>query len=163
VHDIYGGAKEMLADELADLVREAQVEALEEAARVAAEAAESVRGHYLDDAATTGAAEVAAAVKAIIERSGGQPLTAKRRADRPKQSTAPAWLECEHCGDVAIESTSGFFCEDDGDGRCATCRFPGHVSVDEGVAQWATDQDGECSLVGCDTCHEVECSGGGHG
>jgi hypothetical protein len=79
--------------------------------------------------------------------------------------SAPASLECSHCGDVAIESPDGLFGEGDG-GACMTCGHPGHVNVDivldecedEGddepraVAYWSVSDEGRCKVAGCDEC-----------
>ena len=70
------------------------------------------------------------------------------------ETTAPASLECLHCGADAIESASGLFCEGDAD-ECATCGFPGHVSVDEDTASWSTedcDNVARCKRLDCTEC-----------
>jgi hypothetical protein len=74
-----------------------------------------------------------------------------------------ATLECDHCGGVAIESSTGLFGEGDSD-RCDTCGMPGHVSVDEayededspGLASWSVrDEDGAvCRDLACEQCAE---------
>lgn len=60
-------------------------------------------------------------------------------------------LECDHCGDVAVESPMGIFHEDMAD-KCASCGFPGQVHVSEGDAYWSSQDDwhvrcenGECA------------------
>ncbi len=77
--------------------------------------------------------------------------------------SAPSELGCDHCGDVAIESASGMFAEDDG-GACMSCGFPGSVSVGEsfddaeewaiGTASWLCSDAGDavCSDETCEDC-----------
>lgn len=69
------------------------------------------------------------------------------------ETTQPATLECSHCGDAAIESTSGLFGEDQG-GACVTCGFPGIVRVDEDTAYWSIgDSEGAvCRRNDCLDC-----------
>lgn len=72
-------------------------------------------------------------------------------------------LECDHCGDVAIESDRhGLFCDGDGD-ACMTCGYPGSVLVDEpldddepAIARWSVSDDTEavCNVPSCDECRE---------
>lgn len=73
-------------------------------------------------------------------------------------TTQPASLECGHCGDMAIESPHGLFYEDQGE-KCATCGFPGHVTVEENSAEWTLSDWGPdpavCKRPDCDECHEV--------
>lgn len=74
--------------------------------------------------------------------------------------SAPEYLECPHCGDVAIESLSGLF--RDGDGvACMSCGHPGHVSVDEdeGAAWWQLGS-GPCDHVWCDKCLDLRIARG---
>jgi hypothetical protein len=71
---------------------------------------------------------------------------------------APAWLDCDHCGDVAIYSDpEGLFT--DGDGECVSCGFPGWVTADTDIcAEWRTsdDADSRCNDPECDECSEME-------
>lgn len=70
----------------------------------------------------------------------------------PKVTT----LECDHCGDVAFESKSGWFADGDG-GRCLSCGYPGHVVCDsETPAEWSTGQEETdfCAVHNCDECNE---------
>ena len=54
-------------------------------------------------------------------------------------------LECDHCGDVAIEADSrGLFWDGTGD-ACMSCGFPGYASVDEQDCDGDCPEDGECS------------------
>jgi len=70
-------------------------------------------------------------------------------------------LECDHCGGDAIVSTTGYF--SDGEGTaCATCGWPGHVSVDgvdddpdENFPHFVLDNDGACKDPTCIECNEV--------
>lgn len=70
---------------------------------------------------------------------------------------AETWLECAHCGDVAIESGDGFFTDGDG-GRCGSCGFPGQVSCDaETPPYWVLfddDASARCNRPDCDECNE---------
>lgn len=74
--------------------------------------------------------------------------------------SAPEYLECPHCGDVAIESPDGIF--RDGDGvACMSCGHPGHVSVDEDEDEdtvWACVRwqlgSGPCSNTWCHECDD---------
>jgi len=66
------------------------------------------------------------------------------------------WLECDHCGEAAIESVDGLYTDGDG-GTCMTCGFPGQVYVDEADgAYWAVHEGGEtpavCRRPDCDDC-----------
>jgi hypothetical protein len=66
-------------------------------------------------------------------------------------------LECNHCGDVAVESPKGLFHEDMAD-KCVSCGFPGQVHVDEGDAHWASNQDDwhvRCEKDKCEECSEA--------
>jgi hypothetical protein len=80
----------------------------------------------------------------------------------------PATLECSHCGDVAVESETGLFCEGDAD-RCASCGMPGHITIEEadgcdsdcdegectcGIASFCCDDDtgNYCTLADCEEC-----------
>lgn len=73
-----------------------------------------------------------------------------------------ATLECDHCGDVAVESDAeGLFCEGDAD-CCLSCGMPGHVSIDdcldEPIAYWVVDDLGDearCNRNDCSDCAEV--------
>jgi hypothetical protein len=74
-------------------------------------------------------------------------------------STELDWLCCDHCGDDAICSDAeGRFYDGDG-GKCATCGFPGWVSVDDGgsedpTARWAVSEadDARCTVADCAGC-----------
>ena len=71
--------------------------------------------------------------------------------------TVVTWLDCGHCGGVAIDSTDGLFQEDDG-GACISCGLPGCVRVDddETHAWWDDSQDpnDKCTQADCVECHE---------
>lgn len=65
-------------------------------------------------------------------------------------------LDCQHCGDVAIEKADGVFCDGDG-GSCETCGFPGSVSVDsESDAYWVESENANavCLDPECEECRE---------
>lgn len=78
----------------------------------------------------------------------------------------PDGLECDHCGDVAIEfkpprHPGDFWHLNDGDGgRCESCGFPGSVGINDGgygednVAYWLTaDYDeARCRRPDCEEC-----------
>ena len=81
--------------------------------------------------------------------------------------TRPEGLECDHCGDVAIEfkppAYPGHFWHlHDGDGgKCDSCGFPGHVSVDDAgeeednIASWMVndwDEGLKCRRPDCPDC-----------
>lgn len=55
------------------------------------------------------------------------------------------FLECDHCGGVAVESKDGLFGEGDAD-RCQSCGIAGHITVEE------NDCDGDCAEDNC-TCN----------
>jgi hypothetical protein len=68
-----------------------------------------------------------------------------------------AYLDCDHCGGVAIESESGLFGDGDG-GHCLTCGLRGRVSVDDSddenvSAYWSSSDDPD------DKCNEKDCVG----
>lgn len=72
-------------------------------------------------------------------------------------------LECNHCGDVAIESATGYFRDGDG-AACASCGMPGHVSVDfdpsvddDAMATWEDVQEEGvyCARPDCEECNEL--------
>lgn len=63
----------------------------------------------------------------------------------------PDYLECDHCGDVAVESPDGLFRDGDGD-ACMTCGHPGHVSVDDDGACWSVSDEGRCKVAECVWC-----------
>lgn len=74
-----------------------------------------------------------------------------------------ATLECNHCGDVAVESDEkGLFWEDMAD-RCVSCGMPGHVSLDDwreyeapAACSWTVDDDlGVCTRPDCEECREA--------
>lgn len=76
------------------------------------------------------------------------------------ETTQPASLECGHCGDAAIESTSGLFSDDQG-GNCAACGMRGQVRVDEDRAYWSVADDDDanvCNRAECDECREWRAS-----
>lgn len=59
------------------------------------------------------------------------------------------FLECNHCGDIAIE-TEIFF---DGDGgKCISCGFPGWVSCDDETDPWWNE-----SQSALDRCNRKDC------
>jgi hypothetical protein len=68
-------------------------------------------------------------------------------------------LECDHCGDVAIESATGLFGDGDGE-ACLSCGMPGCVSIDDAgdiednVAYWRCDDEARCTLADCSECRE---------
>jgi len=67
-------------------------------------------------------------------------------------------LECNHCGDVAVESPTGMFHEDMAD-KCVSCGFPGHVSVYDGTATWVVEDDdwnARCTQPLCQDRHEYD-------
>lgn len=67
------------------------------------------------------------------------------------------WLDCSHCGGMAIESPDGMYYDGAGE-ACATCGYPGAVSVDDAgpedpEAWWrASDEPGA-------RCRDPECVG----
>lgn len=70
-------------------------------------------------------------------------------------TTAPAHLECGHCGDVAITSTHGIFYEDEGV-ACEHCLMPGRVAVDDGCASWVVDDDSDANVCNRPDCEECK-------
>lgn len=80
-----------------------------------------------------------------------------RNPPRAGRGGSVADLECDHCGDVAIESPTGLFGDGDG-GKCTTCGFPGVVSIDDAgddaTAWWNTSQEpgARCDLADCEEC-----------
>jgi hypothetical protein len=72
-------------------------------------------------------------------------------------------LECDHCGGDAIYSATGEFTDGEG-GQCASCGFPGHVSIDDrdeenvcGYWLSSDDPDDRCNLRDCEDClHDDE-------
>lgn len=80
-------------------------------------------------------------------------------------------LECNHCGDVAFTSTDvrdGVHWFTDGDGeKCASCGFPGWVSVDEpdpddAEVSWVLSDgnDDTCDRPDCEECEEIRAAFG---
>ena len=66
-------------------------------------------------------------------------------------------FECDHCGDVAIESRDGMFTDGDG-GECASCGMPGQVSMDaETDPYWSTSQEegDRCNRKDCEDCADI--------
>ena len=74
---------------------------------------------------------------------------------------AVPYLDCDHCGGVAIASMSGMFGDGDG-GRCLTCGLRGHVSIDDAgceednTAYWVSSDDpnDKCNEKDCVACHD---------
>jgi hypothetical protein len=77
-----------------------------------------------------------------------------------------SWLECDHCGGIAVTSRTGQFL--DGQERpCSACGMPGSVSVGyvidtedgEDIAQtnfYARLEEGDyCNRPDCDDCAEA--------
>ena len=93
------------------------------------------------------------AVRGLLDRA----LTLRHHKPSPDSPTLKAaTLECDHCGDVAIESSSGYFWDGDG-GRCLACGHPGHVSCDGEESPWWSTGDGEddfCARPDCEECNE---------
>jgi len=69
---------------------------------------------------------------------------------------APDFLECAHCGDVAIESDADGYFTDGTEGPCMSCGMPGIVSVDDNRDVWwndSQDDDARCTRPDCDECN----------
>ena len=76
-----------------------------------------------------------------------------------------SYLECGHCGDVAIEfPESGLLGQDDGE-KCMMCGWPGHVDIDDQdescpTASWTCAEpegfDGYCNQDDCGECRTAE-------
>ena len=88
-------------------------------------------------------------------------------------SDKPEGLECDHCGDTAIDfhpprHPGGRWLLDDGEGgRCESCGFPGRVSVDDAgdeadnLATWSIndwDEEAKCARFDCEECYPPEAS-----
>lgn len=70
------------------------------------------------------------------------------------KSRVQTWLDCNHCGSVAIESPDGMFTDGDG-GACVSCGLPGHVSCcSETEPHWVMSEDPniKCTLTDCEEC-----------
>lgn len=71
-------------------------------------------------------------------------------------------LDCDHCGDTAIESDHGLFGEDDGE-KCMSCGYPGSVRIEENfgdgpeTAYWSSYDDGnsKCNNHSCEDCFPI--------
>ena len=69
---------------------------------------------------------------------------------------------CDHCGgDAVYAQDDGLFYEGDAD-KCAECRYPGHISVDDigddiPRASWVTDDalEARCGQADCDECRKA--------
>lgn len=81
--------------------------------------------------------------------------------------TKPDGLECDHCGDTAIDfkppaHNADYWHLHDGDGEfCASCGFPGHVTIDDdgdpedNSCRWMVNDwdDGlKCNVATCEDC-----------
>lgn len=66
------------------------------------------------------------------------------------------YLECDHCGDVAVESATGIFHEDMAD-KCESCGHPGQVNVGESDCCWLPSDSATdfCANNACDECGEL--------
>ncbi len=65
------------------------------------------------------------------------------------------WLDCDHCGNVAIESADGVFTDGDG-GACSSCGLPGYVSCcSETEPHWfmSEDPNTKCKRADCEECN----------
>lgn len=78
----------------------------------------------------------------------------------PPLSEETPYLDCAHCGGIAIESPDGLFGDGDGE-RCMTCGLKGHVSIDdsdpdpdENTAYWSSSDDpnDKCNEEDCEAC-----------
>ena len=85
------------------------------------------------------------------------PIESALREEPPAGAERASHFECDHCGDVAIESTDGLFTDGDG-GECASCGMPGQVSMDaETGPYWSTSQEegDRCDRRDCEDCADI--------
>lgn len=71
--------------------------------------------------------------------------------------TVDTYLTCDHCGDVAAESSTGIFYDGDGD-ACLTCGFPGGIRAHETDTSWdcSFDPAARCVRPDCPDCGEEQ-------
>jgi len=72
---------------------------------------------------------------------------------------ARAWLECDHCGDVAIEGDKNNCFTDGTGGACISCSFPGQVSCDSETDPYWMSSDADedrCNRPDCEDCKALQ-------
>ncbi len=65
------------------------------------------------------------------------------------------YLECNHCGSIAIEADDDNLFWDGSGGACQSCGFPGQVSCCSETAAWwneSEEEDARCTDLECVEC-----------
>lgn len=91
-------------------------------------------------------------------KHGGSVMDALDKVDlygdvKPAEPEHP-YLPCDHCGDEAVISADGTFCEDDSE-ACGSCGIPGIVRVSEDEEAWfdiSQEQGARCTNKSCGDC-----------